>query len=194
MWTHAFHSVYLVVNCCKVWYDDEAYWFLSIGGTLILLFTVFNVFGCLIPTYQRWVKFALKTEEFKALPSDINERSRRKSIVELEKAANDVLVDFQVGKDVMELCGSSKGVERRHTIPPQRSSGRRSSAAILLRASVANVSSILAKMDYLVVYSVYVHCHFLFFHLKHSITAGTRITQYWKDLEAKSYLEKKTYV
>jgi hypothetical protein len=147
MWTRAFHWVYLVVNFCKVWYDDEAYWLLGIGGTVTLLFTVFNVYGCLIPIYQRWVKFALKTEEFKALPSDIDEGSRRKSIVELQKAANDVLMDFQVGKDLMELFGSSKGVERRHTMPTQRSSGRRSSAAILLRVSMADVSSILAKMD-----------------------------------------------
>jgi hypothetical protein len=147
IWTRAFHWVYLVVNFCKVWYDDEAYWFLGIGVTVTLVFTVFNVLFCIIPIFQRWVKFALKTEEFKALPSDIDEGSRRKSIVELQKVANNVLMDFQVGKDLMELFGSSKGVERRHTMPPQRSSGRRSSAAILLRASVADVSSILTKMD-----------------------------------------------
>jgi hypothetical protein len=30
-------------------------------------------------------------------------------------------------------------------------------------------------------------------YLKHSITAGTRIKKYWKDLEAESYLKDKTY-
>jgi len=147
-WTRAIHWIYLVLSFCYVWYQDKAWCFLAIGGTVSLLFTIFNIFCCLLPIYDRWRKFANKTAEYKALPSDIDEGSRRMSIMVLQKAANDVLMDFSLEREVIEMFGMAPtSTERRHTMPPQRTSGRRTSAAILLRASMADVSSILKKME-----------------------------------------------
>ena len=144
-WTRAVHWVYLVTKFCIIWYKDKAWWFLGIGSTVSLLFTVFNIFLCLIPIYKRFRKFMFMSADYKELPSDADEAIRRKSVIALQKAANDVLCDFQLQREMMELFSQNKH-ERRHTMPAGVLKIKRNSIT-LLRASAADISSILSRMQ-----------------------------------------------
>lgn len=56
VWTRAIHWVYCAVDIYITWWNDEKWSFMVIGGVIMLLFSCFNAFFCVLPTWKRFLK------------------------------------------------------------------------------------------------------------------------------------------
>merc|ERR1712176_1080633 len=133
IWTRVIHFFWNVFEIFLVWYRDRNWLFMTVGCIPILVFSVFNVFMVVIPTYKRFFKFLHKNAEYKSLPADASEADRRKSIAAMDETAIALLAggyDYPAGimaayvLDALEKP-STKRIEKRQTMYNVRSKSRR---------------------------------------------------------------------
>merc|ERR1719378_839602 len=79
-WTRAIDWVYPMGKILLLFYAEEKWVFLAVGSIAFVLFSMFNVFLCLLPIYARFVKFMKKSAEYQALPKDANSMTRRSTV------------------------------------------------------------------------------------------------------------------
>jgi len=125
MWTRFLHFGYIVIQIILVWYRDEAWMFLKTSALPIIVFTLFNAFVSVIPTYQRFMKFLHKSIEHESLPKDASEKMRRQSVANLELVANEMLMEGSLDmNDRVQLFFQSlekrEKMDRRQTMPAQK--------------------------------------------------------------------------
>ena len=114
-WTRVFDWFYLVYKLMARFHADENWSFLVLGGFVFSLFSVFNLFFCVIPTYQRFTKFMQKLYAFESLPKDAGESKRRATIIDLQVAAAEFsAIETRIDEAILEIFSDRK-VERRHT-------------------------------------------------------------------------------
>ncbi|KAL7553339.1 hypothetical protein ACHAWF_016614 [Thalassiosira exigua] len=136
LWTRGFHWTYLCVDLFVTWFNDGAYWFLSIGVTLSSMFTVFNYLCCIKPFYRKFVKFLAVSGEYKALPPDASNEKRRRSVIDLDEAVAEMLE----GDGLTELAGKLESVFVKRTVSRRQSvqgpvQSRRRRSLISIRAT-----------------------------------------------------------
>jgi len=125
VWTRCLHFGYIVIQIILVWYRDEAWMFLKTSALPIIVFTLFNAFVSVIPTYQRFMKFLHKSIEHESLPKDASEKMRRQSVANLEIVANEMLMEGSLDmNDRVQLFFQSlekrEKMDRRQTMPAQK--------------------------------------------------------------------------
>ena len=110
----------------------------------MLLFTVFSAVFIVIPTHKRFMKFISVSAEYESLPSDAPIETRRQSIMNLQDAIDELLMeetdmtmvlDRRVGEflDSLEQEDRAK-LERRRSMPTIRT--RRVSTRLMKTFSV----------------------------------------------------------
>ena len=99
-----------------LFYREERWTFLGVGIVVFLVFSVFNVFICVIPTYQRLVKFMNMTAEYKVLPDDADEATRRSTIANLRKSAAVLSRTSTFNGQITEMMFVDRHVDSRQSI------------------------------------------------------------------------------
>lgn len=143
VWTRAIHWVYCAVDIYITWWNDEKWSFMVIGGVIMLLFSCFNAFFCVLPTWKRFLKFLHKSAEYEALPKDAPSEDRRKSVVAMSEAAALLLDVPQDPADAMAEYllealeeKPAKEIERRQTMNLKSSATRSKSLRMMKYMSV----------------------------------------------------------
>lgn len=147
VWTRGVHWVYLSVDFIRVWYQEKAWGFLTVGSVMILIFSLFNWAFCIEPYYKRFMKFVKVSAEYKALPEDASAQKRRSSVLELEKAAADVFGHHQLDQELAAMFVTNRKVSRRSTMPSSMRERTRRASWNLLRSSVGDVSRVLSQLS-----------------------------------------------
>merc|ERR1711971_1164894 len=89
MWTRFFDWFYIVCKLVSTFYTDGNWTYLIVGTPILILFSLFNVFCIVIPTWTRFFKFHDKLKNFKALNTkSADETSRRLAIEDLQASAS----------------------------------------------------------------------------------------------------------
>lgn len=147
--TRGFHWIYLCSDLIALWYHERAWVFLGVGSVISLAFSVFNYFFCIEPFYKRFTKFLKVSEEYKKLPEDADARTRRSSILVLQRAAGHVIVHRQIEEELLSLVTTDRKADRRGTLPPSmfgsNGSGRKRPSLMLLRSSTGDISHVLSR-------------------------------------------------
>ena len=153
VWTRVFDWVYNCFMLIKTFYQDDAMAFFYVGIFSALIFTSFSVLICIIPCYQRFMKFLKKKAEYKSLPASADPKIRRASMLAMQDAAADVLSNHtSMQEELLELLQSTKRTphksNRRDTIPPSFTRGKRSSVNMkILRSSMGNLDTALLQLQ-----------------------------------------------
>ena len=116
LWTRVFDWFYLMGIILYLFYREERWTFLGVGIVVFLVFSVFNVFICVIPTYQRLVKFMNMTAEYKVLPDDADEATRRSTIANLRKSAAVLSRTSTFNGQITEMMFVDRHVDSRQSI------------------------------------------------------------------------------
>jgi hypothetical protein len=159
IWTRLFHWVYLCSQFILLWYKEQAYWFLAIGGSLALVFSGFNWVFCIKPFYGRFVKFLQLSHDYEKLPPSATIQQRRASLLSLEQAATTVVHPHEVQDELLLMLlapSSTRRLERRQTVPPNAKLGSsrsntarnaiKRSSMVMLRSSAGDISNLLAQL------------------------------------------------
>jgi hypothetical protein len=157
--TRRFHWFYLTGNLIWQWYDEKAWTFCIVGTMCTVSFSIFNWVLCIEPFYKRFVKFMNISAKYNQLPPTADARTRRASLVSLQEAAansmvnqedmNTALADLLRGNDVGDESKSS----RRATMPPSmfgsatKGGRRESSSGAMMRSSMGNISLALNQLQ-----------------------------------------------
>jgi len=115
LWTRFFHFFYLAYKIMEMFVVDKKWTFVVVGGIIFTIFSMFNVMFCVIPAYQRFVKFIKKLKEFESLPADADESKKRSVSTELELAAGELSSLETRLEDALLSIFADQKVERRHT-------------------------------------------------------------------------------
>jgi hypothetical protein len=151
IWTRLFHWVYLCCQFMMLWFKEQAFWFLAIGGTLALLFSGFNWVFCIKPFYARFVKFIRLSHDYEKLPPSATVQQRRASLLSLEQAAANVVHPHELQDELLMMLLTPRKVERRQTVPPNAKLGTarnamKRSSLVMLRSSAGDISNLLAQL------------------------------------------------
>lgn len=153
LWTRGFHWVYNCAMLITTFYQQEAWTYVIVGTLCSLLFTLFNVFICIIPCINRFFKFLSKTAEYKWLPTNADPKTRRASMIAMLDAAANVMVNQDsMQAELLHFLQSHKRTpnksDRRDTLPANAfGSGKRPSATMgLLRSSMGNFDIALRQL------------------------------------------------
>mmetsp|Transcript_1729 Transcript_1729/g.4043 ORF Transcript_1729/g.4043 Transcript_1729/m.4043 type:complete len:410 (-) Transcript_1729:421-1650(-) len=131
-WTRVFDWFYLLYKILARFIADENWTFLVVGSCIFMAFSMFNIFACVIPTYQRFVKFIKKLNEYESLPRDASASRRRTTVYELQLAAAEfTALETRFDETLLNLF-VDRQVKRRHTL---------NSAALSRSAAMAAASS-----------------------------------------------------
>lgn len=137
-WTRLFDWFYLSYKLLARFHADENWTFLVVGAICISVFSLFNIFAIVIPTFQRLTKFMKKLNEYESLPADAPETTRRASVLDLQIAAADVTaIETSFDETMIHLARfgfEDRRVERRQTF---NSSALSRSATLARRMSGA---------------------------------------------------------
>lgn len=157
--TRGFHWFYLTGNLIWQWYDEKAWTFCIVGTMCTFSFSLFNWMFCIEPFYKRFVKFMNISAEYNKLPPTADARTRRASLVSLQEAASNLMVNQDdINATLADLLSrnyvrdESKS-NRRDTMPPSMfgsatNGGRRvSSSAAMMRSSMGNISLALNQLQ-----------------------------------------------
>ena len=124
LWTRLFHWVYLSIVMITTWYRDEAWIFLGIGSVMVTLFSVFNAFVAVIPSYKRFMKFRHASADYESLPADASAEARRKSTIALRAIVDEMLEDTTNTEEqiymFLESLEDRPKLDRRQSMPPIR--------------------------------------------------------------------------
>ena len=128
VWSRLIHWFLLCYEIMMIWFNDQAWTFLAVGGAIVFLFSIFNVLVCIIPTYKRWKKFRHKSAGYESLPAEASEKQRRQSMFDLQAAADDLLLEESLNvrlitEDRIRLFldgRNESNAKRRHTMPPRQ--------------------------------------------------------------------------
>ena len=120
IWSRLVHWVYLSVHMILTWYHDKAWTFLAVGSIMILVFSLFNAFGVVIPLYERYMKFLRVSAEHESLPHDAPELQRRQSMAQLDVASSLLLANSLEDRYISFLTSleNRKKIDRRQSMPP----------------------------------------------------------------------------
>ena len=151
IFTRGFHWVYL---CCKfiyIWYQEKNWGLFVIGTLVTLVFSLFNWAFCIEPFYKRFRKFMKVSAEFEALPSTATATDRRKSVMNLEAAAADVLSRQNLEEELVASLFPKRKTERRSTMPAsmfagKKGGGSKRSSMVMLRSSMGEMSPLLTQL------------------------------------------------
>jgi len=115
VWTRLFDWFYLVYKLLARFYADENWTYLVVGGTMMLCFSMMNLFF-VRDTCIRLLKFAKKWKHFDSLPADASEVARHSSIFELQAAAADVIESghTRFEDNFSDMAMAMLGFEDRH--------------------------------------------------------------------------------
>jgi len=116
LWTRVFDWFYLMGKILYLFYQEERWTFLGVGSIVFVVFSVFNVFVCVIPIYQRLVKFMNMTAEYKVLPDDADEATRRSTIINLRKSAAVLRRTSTFHGQITEMMFVDRHVDSRQSI------------------------------------------------------------------------------
>lgn len=131
LWTRFLDWFFLVYKILARFVADENWTFLIVGTCMLALFSLFNMFACVIPAYKRFVKFMKKLNEYESLPTDAEPTRRRTTIHQLQIAAAELSgIETRLDETLLNLF-ADRPVERRHTF----SSDSLSRAAAMAAAS-----------------------------------------------------------
>ena len=124
IWTRILHWFYLTYQLLRTFYRDESWVLLGVGGMMIVLFSGFNIFVCVIPVCQRFMKFLHKSAEHEALPADTPRLQRQQSLARLTDSAAEIMLDQSfVVEDRMAMLFDSlrerKPAPVRQSLPPR---------------------------------------------------------------------------
>jgi len=137
IWTRIFHWFYLMGNFMILWYDEKAWTFLIVGTIICGLFTIFSVFVIIVPIYNKFKKFLKKKAEHQSLPADVDDKTKRGSLLMLQEVAADVHKNTNFD-DILALFQNGTEVTMRRTMPPS-STLRRSSMMLLTSSEMRQV-------------------------------------------------------
>eukprot|EP00531_Pseudo-nitzschia_arenysensis_P008462 CAMPEP_0116128142 /NCGR_PEP_ID=MMETSP0329-20121206/7204_1 /TAXON_ID=697910 /ORGANISM="Pseudo-nitzschia arenysensis, Strain B593" /LENGTH=256 /DNA_ID=CAMNT_0003622265 /DNA_START=561 /DNA_END=1328 /DNA_ORIENTATION=- len=130
LWTRLFDWFFLLCKILARFIADENWTYLITGSCMFALFSLFNIFACVIPTYQRFVKFMKKLNEYESLPIDADPTRRRTTIYELQIAAAELTgIETRLDEALLDLF-LDRTVERRHTFNPASLSRAAAMAAV----------------------------------------------------------------
>ena len=130
LWTRLFDWFFLLYKILTRFIADENWTYLVTGSCMFALFSLFNIFACVIPTYQRFVKFMKKLNEYESLPTDADPTRRRTTIYELQIAAAELTgIETRFDEALLDLF-VDRTVERRHTFNPAALSRSAAMAAV----------------------------------------------------------------
>jgi len=106
LWGRLIHWVYLVGELMLVWYRDQAYVFLAVGGFLSLVFSLFSYALLIEPYYKRWYKFCVKRREYeKVVESKTSTpQQRRSSFLALDEAAEEMVLEMERDMAMVEIA------------------------------------------------------------------------------------------
>jgi len=147
IWCRGIHWVYLLFDFSMIWFEEKAWMFLGVGLFMGLVFSAFSWFLCIVPFFQRFLKFAKISNEYTSLTASASAATRRQSMLRLSEAALD-LTDAVDAGDVWTLnFFEERKVDRRLSMPftMLASRGRRQSH-ILIRASMPPSFKLNAKL------------------------------------------------
>lgn len=147
VWTRGVHWIILSVKFIAVWYQEEAWGFLTVGTLLVLVFTAFNYLLCIEPYYKRFMKFQRLSAEYQSLPEDAPVQKRRSSILTLEMAAGDIFGHHQLDEELAAMFVTNRKVSRRSTMPSSMKARTRRASWNLLRSSASDISRVAAQLD-----------------------------------------------
>lgn len=124
-------------------YNDKAWGFLAVGGVIGCLFSLLNAVF-ISGMYKRWKKFRHMSAVYESLPADATEKQKRQSVLDLQEAVNDLLLEQSVNERFITedrirlfLDGRAKrSVERRHTLPPRQKLASYGSTRLMRGVSV----------------------------------------------------------
>ncbi|KAL3909330.1 MAG: hypothetical protein SGILL_008127, partial [Bacillariaceae sp.] len=160
LWTRGFHWIYNCGMLIQTFYQQEAWTYVIVGTLCSLIFSLFNVFICIIPCVNRFFKFLNKKAEYKSLPANADPKTRRASMMAMQDAAANVMVNQDgMQAELLDFLQSHKRCpkksDRRDTLPAnafgstQRRRRRSSSGALsvgLLRSSMGNFDLALRQL------------------------------------------------
>jgi len=144
IWSRVIHWLYLLGEFMVVWYQDQAYGFLVIGGVLGALFSLFSYAIVVRPQCKRWLKFRNQKVEYDQVLSDDQSTPDhlRSSFVALNSAAGELLLEMEEDGGLTELAErlfpskATDEIDRRASVPASLrlySERRRSSFLKLLQ-------------------------------------------------------------
>lgn len=143
VWTRVFHWFYLVFEMYVTWWNDEKWTAMVVGGVVIFVFSMMNVFIIAIPFGKRFFKFLYKSAEYETLPKETPSEDRRKSVVAISEAASSLLDVEQDPEHAMAeyLLGAleerpAREIERRQTMNPKSSATKSKSYKMMKYMSV----------------------------------------------------------
>jgi hypothetical protein len=95
LWTRVVQWLFLSYKLVKAVYADEHWGLLVFGGLFLVVFTAFNIFSAVIPTYQRlvalWKILAAYGDGISSESSSGSSSSRRMSYSEIQAAAAELM-------------------------------------------------------------------------------------------------------
>jgi hypothetical protein len=155
--TRGFHWFYLTGCLIVRWYEERAWTFFTVGTICTMSFSIFNWVFCIEPFYKRFVKFINLSAEYQKLPASADAKTRRASLVSLQEAAANLMVNQDdMSATIADLLQrnyvrSNSKSNRRDTMPPDMfgsAKGRRvSSSAAMMRSSMGNISLALNQLQ-----------------------------------------------
>lgn len=128
VWSRLIHWFLLCYEIMMIWFNDQAWTLMAVGGAIVFLFSIFNVLFCILPIYKRWKKFRHKSAGYESLPAEASEKQRRQSMFDLQAAADDLLLEESLNvrlitEDRIRLFldgRNESNAKRRHTMPPRQ--------------------------------------------------------------------------
>jgi len=116
VWTRVIDWFHPMSKILYLFYREENWTYLLVGSISFIVFSIFNIFCCVIPLTQRFIKFMKKKVEYESLPEDVNEALRRSSMLDLHKSARELNKTTSLESQAAELIFFKRRVNRRQTI------------------------------------------------------------------------------